>query len=101
MAQTPPAPWPENCRGAISLTFDDGHPTHLEKALPILAEYDLRATFYLNPRGDDWLANLAPWRDVARAGQEGRDVLQLAVDGRVFARLGVGELGDAEGVGHD
>ncbi len=70
MAQTPPTPWPTNCRGAISLTFDDGHPTHLAKVLPILAEYDLRATFYLNPRGDDWLANLAPWREVARAGHE-------------------------------
>ena len=60
MAQTPSTPWPDNCRGAISLTFDDGHPTHLEKALPILAEYDLRATFYLNPRGDDWRGKPGP-----------------------------------------
>jgi peptidoglycan/xylan/chitin deacetylase (PgdA/CDA1 family) len=64
------SPWPAGCRGAISLTFDDGWPTHLSKVVPILAESGLLGTFYLNPRGDDWLDRLAPWREVARAGHE-------------------------------
>jgi hypothetical protein len=64
------ADWPDGRRGAISLTFDDGSPTHLSKVVPILAEFGLLGTFYLNPRGDDWLDRLAPWREVAQAGHE-------------------------------
>jgi hypothetical protein len=36
---------------AISLRFDDSHPTHLSKAIPILDEYGLRGTFMVNPGG--------------------------------------------------
>lgn len=64
------APWPAGCRGAVSLTFDDGRPSQLSLAIPILAEHGLTGTFYLNPRGEHWLADLAPWRDVAAAGHE-------------------------------
>ena len=63
-------PWPGGCLGAVSVTFDDGRVSQLQKAVPILAEFDLRATFYVNPTGDDWLAALAPWREIARAGHE-------------------------------
>lgn len=63
-------PWPGGCQGAVSLSFDDGHPTHLEKVVPILAEFDLLGTFYVNPRGDEWREDLAPWQEVARAGHE-------------------------------
>jgi len=49
---TASSPWPHGCKGALSLTFDDGLPNQLEKAVPLLAEFDLRATFYLSPRGN-------------------------------------------------
>lgn len=62
--------WPGDCRAAISLTFDDGPPSQLKRAIPMLNDADLQATFYLNPRGDDFLEKLAPWRDVAKAGHE-------------------------------
>jgi peptidoglycan/xylan/chitin deacetylase (PgdA/CDA1 family) len=52
------------------LTFDDGRASQRTLALPILAQHGLRGTFYLNPRGEDWLAELAPWREAARAGHE-------------------------------
>ncbi len=53
-------PYPPCCRGAVSLTFDDGLHSQLEVAVPLLTDRGLRATFYLNPRGrnpvsDDWL----------------------------------------------
>ncbi|MCX7671694.1 MAG: polysaccharide deacetylase family protein [Anaerolineae bacterium] len=70
MSALPSTPWPARCRGAISLTFDDGRPSQLRRAVPILAEYGLPATFYLNPRGENWRADLAPWRNVAAAGHE-------------------------------
>jgi peptidoglycan/xylan/chitin deacetylase (PgdA/CDA1 family) len=66
-------PWPEECAGAVSLTFDDGRASQLERVVPILAEYDLLATFYVNPRGrseDEWRTRLEPWRAVQAAGHE-------------------------------
>ncbi len=63
-------PWPEGCQGALSLTFDDGLPTQLRIAIPMMNDRGLRATFYLSPRGDDWQERLAPWPEVAAAGHE-------------------------------
>ena len=63
-------PWPDACEGAVSLTFDDGMGSQLRVAVPLLQRRDLRATFYLNPRGDDWSERMAPWRQVAAAGHE-------------------------------
>ncbi|MBC7185846.1 MAG: polysaccharide deacetylase family protein [Calditrichaeota bacterium] len=57
-------------QGAVSLTFDDGTVDQLQKAVPILEQFALRGTFYLNPHGEDWEARCAPWREVARRGHE-------------------------------
>jgi peptidoglycan-N-acetylglucosamine deacetylase len=70
MSDVPAAPWPMPCQGAISLTFDDAHPSQLEIAVPILNEYGLQGTFYLNPGGEGWRERLAPWRQAAMAGHE-------------------------------
>ncbi|MHB9032631.1 MAG: polysaccharide deacetylase family protein [Anaerolineae bacterium] len=70
MVNLPGSPWPEACTGAISLTFDDGSPSQLGIAVPILEECGLRGTFYLNPGGDDWRERLAPWRAVGERGHE-------------------------------
>src|ERR671939_2070439 len=67
-------PWPRECRGAVSLTFDDGMRSQLETAIPLLDEHGLQATFYLNPPrdGDEatWREKLAPWRAAAGRGHE-------------------------------
>jgi peptidoglycan/xylan/chitin deacetylase (PgdA/CDA1 family) len=63
------SPWPGSCQGAISLTFDDGTASQLAVAVPMLNQFDLQGTFYVNPR-DDYMQKLAPWRDVATAGHE-------------------------------
>jgi peptidoglycan/xylan/chitin deacetylase (PgdA/CDA1 family) len=69
--------WPESAQGAISLTFDDGLPSHLKVAVPNLDQRELRATFYLNPNGPEksiwrstWCRKLNPWLQVWRAGHE-------------------------------
>ncbi|MDD4870858.1 MAG: polysaccharide deacetylase family protein [Kiritimatiellae bacterium] len=62
--------WPDNCLAAVSLTFDDGPPSQLKCAVPILNNADLQATFYLCPRGNDFMEKLMPWRDVAKARHE-------------------------------
>ncbi|MCS7222265.1 MAG: polysaccharide deacetylase family protein [Anaerolineae bacterium] len=63
------SPWPGDCQGAISLTFDDGLASQLALAVPLLNRFDLRGTFYLNPR-DGFEQALAPWREVAAFGHE-------------------------------
>lgn len=70
VAQTISSPWPEGCEGAFSLSFDDGSQSQLDIAIPILEEYDLLGTFYINPRGDDWEERLAPWSKIAARGHE-------------------------------
>jgi peptidoglycan/xylan/chitin deacetylase (PgdA/CDA1 family) len=43
------ARWPDGRAAALSLRFDDSHPTHLSKVVPILREYGFRGTFMINP----------------------------------------------------
>ncbi len=56
--------------GAVSITFDDGTPNQLQRALPLLDTFGLRGTFYLAPGKDDWAERLAPWKEVAANGHE-------------------------------
>ena len=62
--------WPDDHEGAVSLTFDDGIPSQLQIAIPMMNHLGLRGTFYLSPRGEDWRKDLAPWVAVAQAGHE-------------------------------
>jgi len=62
--------WPNGCLGALSLTFDDGMESQLKVALPLLDGFGFHATFYLNPRGEEWRELLGPWREVAAEGHE-------------------------------
>jgi hypothetical protein len=43
------ANWPQGRLAALSIRFDDSHPTHLSKAIPILREYGFKGTFMVNP----------------------------------------------------
>lgn len=43
------ANWPQGRMAALSIRFDDSHPTHLSKAIPILREYGFKGTFMVNP----------------------------------------------------
>jgi peptidoglycan/xylan/chitin deacetylase (PgdA/CDA1 family) len=48
-AQVRIANWPQGRAAALSIRFDDSHPTHLSKAIPILREYGFKGTFMVNP----------------------------------------------------
>jgi len=62
-------PWPDGCAGAVTLTFDDAITCHLTRAAPILNEFGLRGTFYVNPT-PAWMERAADWRAVHAAGHE-------------------------------
>jgi len=55
--------WPHGAKVAVSLTHDDGCPTHLANAIPTLDKYGLKGTFFLigsdiqeNKTVDKWIA---------------------------------------------
>ncbi|KPK39077.1 MAG: polysaccharide deacetylase [Phycisphaerae bacterium SG8_4] len=60
--------WPEGKRAAISLTFDDARHTQVTNGIPLLDEYDTKATFYVS------LGNLEEridaWKAAAAGGHE-------------------------------
>ncbi len=41
--------YPQGRTAALSIRFDDSHPTHLSRAIPILREYGFKGTFMVNP----------------------------------------------------
>jgi peptidoglycan/xylan/chitin deacetylase (PgdA/CDA1 family) len=62
-------PWPDGCRGAVSLSYDDGLPVHCDWVAPELEARGLRATFYLPVLA---LRQVPPerWKALAAAGHE-------------------------------
>ena len=68
-------PYPDGCRSAVSLSFDDGSGCQLNVALPILNDRELLSTFYIAPRDsapgyEGWADILRPWKEVAGQGHE-------------------------------
>jgi hypothetical protein len=62
--------WPGGRQGAISLTFDDAPPTHLQKAIPILDRYGLRGTFYVTYTKAHFQETIDAWRSAFSRGHE-------------------------------
>lgn len=75
-AQVHIAPWPQGRTAALSIRFDDSHPTHLSKAIPILREYGFKGTFMVNPgpkepgsrQNYDFEIQYAKWESVMKQG---------------------------------
>jgi len=72
------ARWYDGRKAALSLRFDDSHPTHLSKAVPILRDYGFRGTFMINPgqqepnsrRRSNFEEQREAWEAVARRGDQ-------------------------------
>ena len=61
--------WPNGTEMAISLTFDDGRLSQIDKGLPILDNYGVKATFYVLPemmlqRVDGWKEAISNGHDI-------------------------------------
>jgi peptidoglycan/xylan/chitin deacetylase (PgdA/CDA1 family) len=75
-AQVRIANWPQGHTTALSIRFDDSHPTHLSKAIPILREYGFKGTFMVNPgpkepgsrQSYSFETQLAEWEAVMKQG---------------------------------
>ena len=72
------ARWHDGRQAALSIRFDDSHPSHLSKAIPILREYGFRGTFMINPgerepnsrRRSAFEDYRAEWEAVAKRGDQ-------------------------------
>ena len=72
------ARWYDGKQAALSIRFDDSHPSHLSKAVPILREYGFRGTFMINPgarepnshRRSAFEDQRADWEAVAKGGDQ-------------------------------
>jgi peptidoglycan/xylan/chitin deacetylase (PgdA/CDA1 family) len=63
--------WPENKKGAVSLGFDDGCPSHLSLGIPALDARGFKGTFFLiTGESGDWVASWDSWRNAASNGHE-------------------------------
>ncbi len=60
--------WPAGKRAAISLTFDDARLSQIDRGLPILDEYGVKATFYVSIRPFE--ERLDAWKTAVANGHE-------------------------------
>lgn len=60
--------WPNDARGAVSLTYDDGLDSQLEFGVPQLQAAGFKATFFLTQENME--ARLSDWQHVASLGHE-------------------------------
>lgn len=60
--------WPEGKKMALSLTFDDARLSQVEKGIPLLDKYGVKATFYISP--DNLLQRKELWIKAARDGHD-------------------------------
>ncbi len=61
-------PWPNGIRGAVSLTFDDARLSQVDRLIPILDRFGVKATFYVSP--DNMAQRLDGWKKAVRSGHE-------------------------------
>ena len=61
--------WPKGRRAVVSLTYDDGLPSHPRVVAPLLEKYHIRGTFYA-PLKSDLSESPLMWREMVRRGHE-------------------------------
>ena len=60
--------WPNGVKCAVSLTFDDARLSQIDKGIPLLNQYNIKATFYITPHNMD--QRLDGWRQAVQEGHE-------------------------------
>lgn len=60
--------WPDNKKMAISLTFDDARLTQIDKGIPLLDKYNVKATFYISPKS--MLEREDGWKNAVKNGHD-------------------------------
>jgi len=61
--------WYKGKEASLSIRFDDSHPRHLSKVIPILDRFGFKATFMINPGNSCFKKYRKEWEKVARTGK--------------------------------
>jgi sialate O-acetylesterase len=62
--------WPDNCKAAVCLTYDDAWDNHLDIVAHQLDSLGLKATFYIPGHSPYLFHRIDDWRQLARSGHE-------------------------------
>ncbi|HUX96393.1 MAG TPA: glycoside hydrolase family 3 C-terminal domain-containing protein [Bacteroidales bacterium] len=60
--------WPEGKKMALSLTFDDARLSQIDKGIPLLDRYGVKATFYVSP--NNLVQRLEGWKKAVHSGHD-------------------------------
>jgi peptidoglycan/xylan/chitin deacetylase (PgdA/CDA1 family) len=60
--------WPDGKKMGLSLTFDDARFSQVEKGIPLLDKYNIKATFYVSP--DAMIQRIDDWKKAVKNGHE-------------------------------
>ncbi|KPK83702.1 MAG: polysaccharide deacetylase [Bacteroides sp. SM23_62_1] len=60
--------WPEGIKMGLSLTFDDARFSQIDKGIPLLDQFGVKATFYISP--DNMLKKVNAWKEAVNNGHE-------------------------------
>jgi beta-glucosidase len=60
--------WPQGKKMAVSLTFDDARLSQVDKGIPLLDKYGVKATFYISP--DNMLQRPDAWKKAVKNGHD-------------------------------
>lgn len=60
--------WPEGKKMGLSLTFDDARFSQIDKGIPLMNKYKVKATFYISP--DNMMQRIDGWKNAVKSGHE-------------------------------
>ena len=94
-------PWPQGKRCAVSLTFDDARLSQIDKGIPLLDKYEIKATFYIEP--NNLLKRREGWIKAAANGHEigNHTVTHPCTGNYEFSRDNALEDYDLERIAHE
>ncbi len=62
--------WPDGKKAAVCLTYDDGFPSQLDTAIPLLNRLNFSGTFYIDGQSATLDSRMNEWRQAAANGHE-------------------------------
>jgi len=65
---SPGMEWPNGKMMALSLTFDDARVSQIDKGIPILNKYQVKATFYVSP--ELMMKRIDGWKNAVKSGHD-------------------------------
>ena len=80
-----------NARTLVSLTFDDALDVHLDAAMPILEQYGLSGTFYVNLGAPSFASRQREWASAAARGHElgNHTIFHPAISSKTWVTEGI------------